>query len=365
MSKVKNLRICVYAIAKDEALFAQRFCEAAKDADLIFVVDTGSQDATVEILQAHGAVVNSIHISPWRFDDARNAALALLPQGIDVCFSLDLDEVLQPGWRKEVERIWKKGETTRMRYGFDWTGAGENGIQFQYDKVHARHGYRWKHSCHEIVVPDRIAEVWAETDKLLVVHRPDPTKSRGQYLDLLKVSIEEDPIDPRNAFYYARELSFHRRWDEAIAECQRYLALPGATWDGERCYAMRVVARCYEEKGWFEEGLNWARRATAEAPNTREPWVEVARLAYRLSRWEECLGAALSALKITERAKVYTCDPEVWGAPPHDYAAIAAWHLGLHALSETHAAIAADLNPSDDRLIANLRLIRGDEKAAA
>ncbi len=353
--KRKKLKICVYAIAKDEALFARCFCEAASDADCVIVADTGSTDDTVAILKGHGATVNTIHISPWRFDDARNAALALIPKDIDICISLDLDEELQAGWREEIEGVWTP-ETTRLRYGFDW-GAG---IQFQYEKIHARHGYRWKHPCHEYPVPDRITEVWANTDMLLVIHKPDPTKSRGQYLDLLRVSIEEDPLDPRNAFYYARELSFHGRWDDAIAECQRYLALPGATWGNERCYAMRVIARCHEEKGELHEGLNWARKATTEAYDTREPWCEVARLAYRLQRWEECLGAALTALKITERERVYTCDPEVWGALPHDYASIAAWNLGLSDLAKEHICVALTLNPHDSRLIENMRWIEGD-----
>ena len=228
------MKIAVYAISKNEEQFVERFCTAAKDADLIFIADTGSTDRTVELAVKHGAEVNEIYISPWRFDLARNAALALLPRDINVCVSLDLDEELQPGWREEIERIWKLGVTTRMRYMFDW-GAG---IAFKYEKIHARAGYRWHHPCHEYPVADgRIHEVWADTDMLLVIHKPDPTKSRGQYLDLLRISVQEDPIDPRNGFYYARELSFHKQWDKAIEECNRYLNLPGATWPNERCYA--------------------------------------------------------------------------------------------------------------------------------
>ena len=193
-----------------------RFCEAARTADLIVVADTGSTDDTVKLLEQEGVFVHHISIKPWRFDDARNACLALLPDDIDVCVSLDLDEVLQPGWREEIERVWVAG-TTRLRYGFDW-GCG---IVFQYEKIHARRGYRWHHPLHEYPVADRIEEVWANTDKLLVVHQPDPAKSRGQYLDILRVSIEEDPACPRNAFYYARELSFHRNWTESIKQCER------------------------------------------------------------------------------------------------------------------------------------------------
>lgn len=344
------MKICVYAISKEEALFASRFCEAAKDADLIVVADTGSTDETVSILREHGATVHQISVKPWRFDDARNAVLALLPGDIDVCVSLDLDEVLQPGWREEIERVWVHGETTRLRYGFDW-GAG---IVFQYEKIHARRGYRWHHPCHEYPVPDRIEEVWAETSKLLVVHQPDQNKSRGQYLDLLLLSIKEDPFCPRNAFYAARELSFHGRWREAIEQGERYLALPRATWANERCYAARTIGRCYQELGDTANALLWHRRACEEAPGTREPWCELSGLCYRLSAWQESYDAALKALAITNRENLYTVDPLVWGHQPHDYAAIAAWHLGLTDEALKHAKLASQLSPDDLRLRQNV-----------
>jgi tetratricopeptide (TPR) repeat protein len=356
------LKICVYAISKNEEKFVRRFCAAAKDADMILVADTGSTDSTVEELRAvnrasknhaHGYIhVENITISPWRFDLARNAALALIPPDVDVCVSLDLDEELQPGWREEIERVWKKGETTRLRYLFDW-GAG---IAFYYEKIHARAGYRWHHPCHEYPVPDvRLTEVWAQSDKLLVIHKPDPTKSRAQYLDLLKVSVIEDPHDPRNAFYYARELSFNSRWEESIAECRRYLALPGATWINERCYAYRVIGRCYNALNNLWEAEKAFHLAAAEAPQTREPWFELASLMYTQMRWAECLAYAMRCLSIVDREKVYTVDPTVWGPQTHDYAAIAAYRLGIKPLALEHARKAVALGPGEARYAANLR----------
>src|ERR1019366_9170149 len=123
-----SMKIAISAISKNESLHVDRFCEAAKDSDLISVCDTGSTDNTVDLLLENGATVHLINIDPWRFDDARNAALALLPADIDVVISLDLDEILQPGWREEIERVWVPG-TTRLRYGFDW-GCG---IVFKYE----------------------------------------------------------------------------------------------------------------------------------------------------------------------------------------------------------------------------------------
>jgi len=362
----KKLKICVYAISKNEAHFVQRFCESAADADLIMIADTGSDDGLPEEAAKYGAIFHHICISPWRFDHARNAALALVPREMDVCISLDIDEVLQPGWREEIERVWIKGETTRLRYMFDW-GCG---ISFYYEKIHARHGYHWHHPCHEYPVPDgRIEEKWAQTDFLVAVHKPDPTKSRGQYMDLLALSVKEDPDCPRNAFYYARELSFHSRWQEAVDACNNYLKLPRATWENERCYAYRVMGRCYNELANPSGAEKAFQMASSEAPNTREPWCELAMLMYRQSRWEECFAYAMRALKITDRAKVYTCDPVVWGAQPHDLASIAAWNLGIYGPSLHHAKIAYELEPDDARLAANLDYIRkaisGEQQEAA
>ena len=354
----ERLKICVYAISKNEAHFVERFCNSAKDADLILIADTGSTDGLPEEARKHGAVVHDICVMPWRFDVARNASMALIPRDIDVCICLDIDEVLQPGWREEIERVWIKGFTTRLRYMFDWS----EGIKFYSEKIHARGGYHWHHPCHEYAVLDkRVSENWAHTDKLLIVHMPDPTKSRGQYLELLDLSVKEDPNCPRNAFYYARELSFYGRWQESIDACKKYLQMPSAIWIGERAYAYRVIGGCYKSLGNFAEAEKFFHMAASEDPNTREPWCELAFLTYEQSRWEESFAYAMRALRIKERAMVYTCDPAVWGARPHDLAAIAAWNLGLKDIALEQAKLALSLEPDDKRLQDNVRFMSGEE----
>jgi glycosyltransferase involved in cell wall biosynthesis len=352
----KKPKICVYAISKNEEQFVQRFCESAQDADLILIADTGSTDGTTAIGRSCGAEVHDICITPWRFDHARDAALALVPKDYDICISLDLDEVLELGWREEVERVWESG-TTRLRYMYDWGG----GLQFLYEKIHARHGYHWHHPCHEYPRPDgRIVEVWAQTNKLLVSHHADPHKSRGQYLELLELSVKEDPHCTRNAFYYARELHFYGRQDESIEACKKYLAMPNALWHHERCYAMRILGACYEAKNEPKEAEGWYWRAAAEAPTTREPWVALAKMYYHQARWAECYTAALRALSITDREYVYTCDPACWSAVPHDFASIGAWNIGLKTEAVKHVKNAITFVPDDGRLQNNLKIMEED-----
>lgn len=352
-----KLKICVYAISKNEEQFIKRFYESSKDADLILLADTGSTDNTVKLAREFGIQVHEITVSPWRFDMARNTALCLIPKDFDVCVSLDLDEELQPGWREEIERVWKKGETDYLRYKFDW-GVG---IVFYYEKIHARQGFIWKNMCHEVVVPfNKVIATFSQTEMLLVIHKPDPYKSRGQYMDLLEADILDNPRNARNAFYYARELSFHRRWQESIDACNKYLRMPEANWPNERCYALRVMGKCYDELNMPNEALIAFRKACSEAPNTREPWVDLANSCYLKGLWNECFYAAVQSLTITNRELVYTCDPEVWGSKPYDLAAIACWGLGIKDKAIEYGQMALNLEPHNERFINNLKWFRGE-----
>ena len=353
-----KLKICVYAISKNEEQFVKRFYESCKEADLVLLADTGSTDRTAEVAKECGIEVHNITVSPWRFDLARNVAICLIPNDVDVCVSIDLDEVLVPGWREEIERLWVKGKTNRMRYRYDWG----NDVVFYYEKFHGRQGFLWANMCHEVLVTDpRVKEDWVVTDQLLVIHKPDPTKSRGQYLSLLEADIKENPNNVRNTFYYARELSFNCKWQEAIDMCETYLKMPNATWDDERCYALRVQGRCYDELGKGPEALKKFRLACMEAPHSREPWVELANSCLGKKLWNECYYAATQALSITERRWVYTADPTVWGSKPYDLAAISAFYLGLKHKALEYGTEALKLDPNNLRLQDNMKFYRGEE----
>ncbi len=70
------MKVAVYTIALNEEKHVQRWYDSAKDADYLLIADTGSTDKTVELAKSLGINVIHIKIDPWRFDDARNAALA-------------------------------------------------------------------------------------------------------------------------------------------------------------------------------------------------------------------------------------------------------------------------------------------------
>ena len=100
------MKVAAYAIALNEEKHAARWAETTKHADFRLVCDTGSTDRTVEILREHGVIVHEISVKPWRFDVARNTAQSLLPTDIDVCLSLDMDELVDENFFDEVRKQW-------------------------------------------------------------------------------------------------------------------------------------------------------------------------------------------------------------------------------------------------------------------
>ena len=94
-------KVYVYAISKNEEKFVNRWMNSVSEADKVFVLDTGSTDKTVKKLKEKGAIVKSKKIEPFRFDVARNLSLEMVPKDADICVCIDLDEVLEKGWRKK------------------------------------------------------------------------------------------------------------------------------------------------------------------------------------------------------------------------------------------------------------------------
>jgi tetratricopeptide (TPR) repeat protein len=294
-------------------------------------------------------------INPWRFDDARNASLALIPDDIDYCIALDMDEVLLPGWKEELQKAHEQGLTRpRYTYTWSWTPDGKPGLQYGGDKIHTRHGYRWKHPVHEVIVSDRLEEKqgWVGLE---IHHYPDNSKSRGQYLPLLELSVKEDPWDDRNAYYFARELFFNGQLERAAKEFERHLSLPTALWRPERAASMRYLAKCAPT-----QTKEWLEKAIEEDPGRREALVELSKWGYDNRDWVVCREFAEKALEITQKPMDYLCEEFAWGPMPYDLAALASYNLKDKKAAIKYGSKAVELSPDEERLQRNLEFYKAN-----
>ena len=356
------MRIAVYAICKNESQFVDRWMDSMSEADQVVVLDTGSEDGTVERLRARGAQVTVERILPWRFDAARNRSLELVPEDVDLCVCTDLDEAFHPGWREALERAWRPGcgraphpSTSRCQQG------GSEGGGFWSDKIHARRGYRWVHPVHEVLQweGEGAPGPTVAAEGIQLDHHPDPEKSRGQYLPLLELSVAEAPEDDRNTHYLGREYLFYGRWDDCIRTLERHLSLPTAVWADERCASMRFLARAWRQKGRPEQARRWLWRAIGEAPHLREPYLELARLLYEEAEWDGVVYLCRQALAITDRPQTYICEAEAWGSLPWDLLSLGLYHTGRRGEALEAARQALALSPEDGRIRDNVAFLAG------
>jgi hypothetical protein len=166
---------------------------------------------------------------------------------------------------------------------------------------------------------------------LRIQHFADNSKPRSSYLPLLLLDVEENPENDRNTYYAARELMYYGRTEESVAMFKKHLSLKSATWDAERAFSMRYIAK-QSPVGSYERE-QWLLRAVAEWGHGRECWVELAQHYQDTKNWVGMFDAANRALSITNRGDLYLTEAVMWGWLPHDLCALAAANLDMMAIA--------------------------------
>jgi len=360
---MKKYKVIIYAISKNEEKFVDRWVDSMSEADEIYVLDTGSTDKTVEKLKNRNVFVKTQIINPWRFDVARNLSLDIVPDDADICICTDLDEVFIPGWREILENIWQKN-TTRLQYNYNWSLDENNKplVNFYISKIHSRNNYTWTHPVHEVLTYTGNNENVITTDEITVNHYPDSTKSRGSYLPLLELSVKEQPNDDRNMHYLGREYMYYHKWNECIDTLIKHLNLPSATWKDERCASMRFIARSYKALNRIEEARMWLDKAIKEAPHLRDPLIEKALLEYSQNNWKDVIIYCEEALKIDHKYKSYINEQFSWDNTVYDLLSIAYYYTNEYQKSLENVNKAIEMNPNDERLKDNKKLIENKLK---
>lgn len=361
---MNKYKVCVYAICKNESKFVEKWVESMKEADEIYVLDTGSEDNTVELLENLGVNVSIKKFSPWRFDNARNESLNLIPEDFDICVCTDLDELLEPGWRSKLEEHWNKG-INRLAYNYNWSfdKNGNPAVNFYIEKIHSRKDFTWVHPVHEVLkyIGDK-KEIKIYVDDITVNHYPDTTKSRSNYLSLLELSVREDPDDDRNMHYLGREYMYYKKWNKAIDTLIRHLKLPSSTWKEERCASMRFISRCYIALKRYDEAEMWLFKAVNECPNIREGFTELGMLYYQNKDYLKAKACFDAALKLEEVNKIYINEPFCYDGTIYDYLSICEYYLGNYKEAVKYVKRALKFDKNSKRLKENLSLFSQSNK---
>lgn len=341
------MKIAIYTIAKNEEHNVDKWAASNQEADYRLVCDTGSTDSTVEKLETNNVKVVKISVDPWRFDLARNTALNLLPDDIDVCIWQDLDEELLSGWRSEIEKNYDPNVTTyHHRYRHN------NGSWQWHSKIHKRHHCRWQGAVHETIS-------WSITEKELWLHEfyldehQDESKDRTGYGKLLVKKIQEGDTNWRTLYFLANELQsadFPTAIEYKIKSFQQVSNNDLMV----KSFVARNIAREYFSINDVKNAERWFKLAV-DCANERESLFCFAEFLYQQNRWDECYIVAKKCLSVTEKRNGFTYDATAWGFAIYDIAAIAAFNLKLYEQAVQLGTEALNMNPDDQRLQNNLK----------
>ena len=344
------MKVAIYTIAKNEEAHVEKWFNSVVEADYHLICDTGSSDNTVKIAENLGIRTERISVQPWRFDDSRNAALALLPDDVDYCISLDMDEVLVTGWRELLQDAFDAGiQWPKYDYVFSWASEGVPSTIFEGIKIHPRWGVRWKYPIHEVpVASPNVFHKWGKTS-IQMHHFQDATKPRSSYLPMLELAVQEDQNSARLSYYLAREYYYLKRYGESTIEFSRYLNFSDNYFQAERSEALRYLGIMNPDKA--EHFFNLSSETD---PSSREPLLDLSQYYSDQSMWSKSLEAAQAALKIKNQQIGLIANHASWSWRPHDLIALASYYLGDFSTALEHGQIALSYLPEDPRLLKNL-----------
>ena len=349
--------ISVYAIAKNEASVAARWYDCVKEADEVCVLDTGSTDDTVKILRDLGAKVTVKTYDDWSFAVARNDSMKLVSPESEILFTLDLDETIAPGWRKKLEDAWiavedqgKKPVGVFYKYIWSFYPDGREMQSFAIRKIHANGIGQWRYRCHELLCDIKGTTFFL--NNFVVEHHQNRQTSRSSYIGLLEKDAREMPENDRSAYYYARELMYAGRWEDAIVEFKRHLSLRSAAWHCERASSMRNIAYCYNHLQNADEYELWLWKAAEEDKTNREATYFLGKWALEQKDYRTAVQVLARCVAITKPSLEYISMPIVWTASPWFLYAQALWWVNRWNEAVEASKKAMEIEPHNGEVMA-------------
>lgn len=234
--------ISLAMIIKDEEDVLKRCLDSVYECvDEIIIVDTGSSDGSIEIAKQY---TEHIYHYKWQddFASARNEAFSHAT--MDYILWLDADDVLVSSEQTKLlslkREISLNTDIVMMKYhvAFD----NENQPLYTYYRerlIRNNKQFYWSGKIHEAInIHGHI-----EYADIAVHHKKLKQNDSMRNLRILEALYQNNQLQPRDRYYYAKELYEHKHFDAAIQQIDQFLNEKDA-WIENKIDACRIKGHC-------------------------------------------------------------------------------------------------------------------------
>ncbi len=241
-----TLSICM--IVKNEEEVLDRCLSCIKNvADEIVIVDTGSSDNTKKIAKLY---TENIYDFTWidNFSAARNFSFSKAT--MEYVMWLDADDVIDEQNQIRIKELLKNlsqdTDTIMLRYDVAFDANDKPTLSYYRERIFKRsNDYKWIGEIHEVIAPEGNIVY----EDISICHKKiipgDPKRNLNIFRRML---ADGKTLDPRQHFYYARELNNNGYTEQAIEEFNNFLD-SGGGWIENNISACLDLAACYRSLG--------------------------------------------------------------------------------------------------------------------
>ncbi|MDO5602481.1 MAG: glycosyltransferase family 2 protein [Oscillospiraceae bacterium] len=255
-----TISLCMI-VKNEEEVLARCLDSVAGLADEIVIVDTGSSDKTKQIAARY---TQNLYDFVWTDDFAAARNFSFSKASMAYCMWMDADDVLEPQEREKFlslkATLDPATDVVMMKYNTAFDEGGKPVFSYYRERwLKNSPALRWVGQVHEVVPPcGKIyyADIALSHKKL---RAPDPDRNLKIYQKLL---AENQVLEPRQQYYYGRELYYHCAYADAAAALEAFLDMP-AGWTENKIEACALCADCCQKLGQEARALQTLFRSFA------------------------------------------------------------------------------------------------------
>lgn len=238
-----TISLCM--IVKNEECVLERCLNAVKNiVDEIIIVDTGSTDNTKELARKF---TDKVFDFEWinDFSAARNYAFSKATK--DYILWLDADDIIlsedQIKFKQLKETLNPSVDIVMMKYNVGFDESNNVTLSYFRERLSKRTiPYSWREPVHEYL------ELWGNilNSDVSITHKREKKQSPGRNIKIYESIISSGkPLSSRGTYYYARELYYNKKYDQAIEYFNKFLD-GNDGWIEDNIGACYILSLCYQ-----------------------------------------------------------------------------------------------------------------------